>query len=152
MLKKLLYAAAIGASVVTLFTPSARAERCAIYTEGYSSTYETSNCYFPNGGGVFQNGTWEVSIAPVGGDGVGYWYKGRNRQNGSFLRLEGNEIQGITERRRYVFRNGDYSYIVTIRPSEPNTIRLEVYQGSTVILNQLLSRVGDLQAAENNIW
>ena len=154
MLKRVFYVALIASSISPIWALPARAEKCVEFAvqvdDGIWSQY--TNCSFPDRGGVFQNNFWEISIAHAGGETAHYIYKGRNRKNGSSLQLTQSSFQGTTERSQYVFRNGNYKYIVTIRPSDPNTIRLEVYQGSRVILNQLLNRVGDYTDAENNVF
>lgn len=149
MSKKILYAALLAISTISVWNLPAQASNCRFFDNGYSLS---SNCEFPNRGGVFQNSEWEISIARSQTEGFGYMYRGRNRRTGSTLFLETSEVIGTTSRSQYIFRNGNYRYVVTIRPSEPSVIRLEVYQGNRVLLNQLLNRVGGLDSAYQRIF
>ena len=150
MLRKLLFAMLLSTSTLPISALPARAEYCEIFYDQYG---ERSNCPFPSKGGIFQNAEWEVTIAPNLSDGFEYEYKGLNREKGDSIRLGlSNEIFGTTQRRQFIFHNDNYRYIVTIRPSEPNIIRLEVHQGSKVILNQLLYKVGGPDAARQQIF
>ncbi|MEB3225222.1 MAG: hypothetical protein VKJ86_05395 [Synechococcus sp.] len=149
MLKKTLCAVLFAFSTIPVLGLPAQASSCRFFDNGYSLS---SNCEFPNRGGVFRNGEWEISIARAQSEGFGYMYKGRNRRTGDSLFLETSEVIGTTSRMQYIFRNGNYRYTVTIRPSEPNVIRLEVYQGNRVLLNQLLSCVGNLESAYQRIF
>ncbi|WP_143596820.1 hypothetical protein [Synechococcus sp. BDU 130192] len=145
MLKQLILSGFISASTLLIWASSVQAQRCQdnVYLP-YGSGLYVSNCNFPQRGGVFQNTQWEVAIYPWEET---YFYKGRNRQTGDSLFLGNVDVSGTKQRMHFTFRNGNYRYIVTIRPSDPNVIRLEVYQGSRALLNQLLYKVGDSQAA-----
>ena len=117
-------------------------EPCILSTRNLSEDQgygfeEVNNC--PPINGVFQNEQWRVEF--------GHWeptaflYRGTNRQNGDFIELINDELQGTTDHPEYIFRKGDMLYSVAFRPTEPNTIRLQVFQGDRRILNQLLTRI-----------
>ncbi|MGB2923672.1 MAG: hypothetical protein WBB82_00045 [Limnothrix sp.] len=148
MLKKLLCVSLLAASTFSTWILPAQAGNCRFYDNGYSVS---SNCEFPSKGGVFQNDEWEISIARIQSEGFGYIYKSRGRTTGNSLSLETSEVTGTTTRSQYIFRNGNYRYIVTIQPSDPSVIRLEVHQGNRVLLNQLLYRVGNVDNAYQRI-
>ena len=154
MLKKILLATAISISTTILWASSARAEKCAIYTEGLPSimTYAYSNCPFPNGGGIFQNDLEKIHIAHLGGDSPHYRF-GLRVPSGRYFVLVGFDIRGTTDRRQYFFNspyqlNDPYTHIVTIRPSNPNIIRVEMYEGNKLISNKLFYRIGSSEQAE----
>lgn len=151
MIKKLLFISSISVFTLTASMLSAEASTCRLY-EGQYSLF--TNCEFPtNKGGVFSNGEWQVSIARWNqGEAFDYMYKGRNLRTGDSLFLDNVQLAGTTERSQYIFRNGNYRYIVTVRPSDPNTIRLEVYQGGRVLLNQLLYRTGSVDDAYREFY
>lgn len=151
MFKKILYASMLAVLALPLLERSSQASTCRLFDNGYTLS---SNCEFPtNKGGVFSNGEWQVSIARWNqGGAFDYMYKGKNLRTGSSLSLNNVEITGTTARSQYIFRNGIYRYIVTVRPSDPNTIRLEVYQGSRLLLNQLLYRIGSVDAAYREFY
>ncbi|MCA1990484.1 MAG: hypothetical protein LDL41_00325 [Coleofasciculus sp. S288] len=52
---------------------------------------------------------------------------------------------GTTSRPQYRFTDPerDVTYVVTFRYSDPNTIRLEIYQNNRAIVNELLARESD---------
>lgn len=147
MLKKLIFTSLALCSFFLIEMLPAKAGNCRSIME-YGSPSNT--CTFPSGGGVFQNKEWEVAILHY--EEEYYIYKGRNRLTGDSLRLDISAISGTTERSKYIFRNGNYKYVVTIQPSDPNVIRLEVSQGQRVLLNQLLYRTGNSGAAHDRIF
>ncbi|WP_143596818.1 hypothetical protein [Synechococcus sp. BDU 130192] len=151
MLKKILYASLIVVISLPVFAKPSQASSCQLFDNGYSLF---TNCEFPtNRGGVFRNGEWQVSIARWNqGEAFDYMYKGENLRTGDSLSLNNVDLSGTTTRSKYIFRNGNYRYIVTVRPSDPNTIRLEVYQGGQVLLNQLLYRVGSVDDAYREFY
>lgn len=127
----------------TINTSPLKAEPCKVIHPKYGAT--TTNCLFPGGGGIFRNDRWEVAIANYEED--YFIYRGRDLRTGNSLQLSSSQIIGTTERASYVFRNGIYSYTVTIQPSDPNVIRLEVSQYKNELLNVLLYRVGNANDA-----
>lgn len=84
---------------------------------------------------------------PLGWGGCQYYnntltYYGENKRNRSNIHLQGAAVGGNAQRRIYTWRNGDIRYQVAWRPSEPHTIRVQVFNGrGQEILNQLLTRV-----------
>lgn len=143
MFKKLFLAGLISTSTLSVWTLPVKAAPCRDIAQ-----YPYTNCAFPgSGGGFYENSDWEVGILHY--EEGWHLYKGRDKRTGNSLSLDTSEIIGTTNRRQYVFRNGNYRYIVTVQPSDPNVIRLEVYQGSRVLLNQLLYRTGNAGCCEN---
>jgi len=73
-----------------------------------------------------------------------YTYEAQNRKTGDNLTLKNAEISGNQERYTYIFKNGEYKYIIAYRPTDAEYIRLTVVnpQGST-ILNRLMEKVGN---------
>ncbi|MGD1938481.1 MAG: hypothetical protein ACFCA4_13115 [Cyanophyceae cyanobacterium] len=132
----------VGSAGGAIVQPAAAGSPCRMYTQGIpnsTSGYdirEVNNC--PPINGVFQNRHWEVQF--------GQWepgafiYVGTDRRTGRSIDIINDEVQGTTDRPQYLFRNGDTLYKVTFRPSDSDTIRLEVFQNGRRILNQLLSR------------
>lgn len=135
-------------SVVWAQTAQAE-QRCRSITIG-DYGYPSNTCLFPGGGGVFQNAGWEISILHYEED--YHIYYGRDRRTGNSLQLDISEISGTTTRSQYIARNGQYRYVVTIQPLDPNVIRLEVYQGQRVLLNQLLYKIGDSGDASRRMF
>ena len=66
----------------------------------------------------------------------------KNKQNGSTINLTGFKVAGTTSRPQYRFTDPDrnVTYVVTFRYSDPNTLRLEIYQNNRTIANELLAR------------
>lgn len=135
--------AVMGGAIGAMPQPASAEAPCRMYTQGVpnsnSSGYdirEVNNC--PPLNGVFQNRDWEVQF--------GQWepgafiYVGTNRRTGSSIDIIDDKVQGTTDRPQYLFRNGNTLYKVTFRPSDSDTIRLEVFQNNRRILNQLLNR------------
>ncbi len=70
-------------------------------------------------------------------------YEGIDRRNQAWLRLAGATVSGDSSRRVYTWRNGDYRYQVSWRPSDPDFIRLQVFHPSgRELVNSLLQKVG----------
>lgn len=89
--------------------------------------------------GNFANNTWYVSIDYYNNT---LTYYGENKRNRSNIHLQGARVGGDAQRRIYTWTNGDIRYQVAWRPSEPHTIRVQVFNGrGQEILNQLLTRV-----------
>jgi hypothetical protein len=86
--------------------------------------------------GTFDDGEWSVTIDYYDN---AYTYYGRNLRTGNTLTLRGAVIAGTPERRLYIWRNGDYTYQVAWRPSDPRFLRLQVLDPrGQEILNRLL--------------
>jgi len=97
---------------------------------------EVNNCPIING--TFVNSDWKVEIGRY--EPLTYYYRGTSRSDGSSIEIVDGNVKGTTNRPQYFFYNGDFAYVVTFQNSDPNTIRLEIYQGQRRILNQLLYR------------
>lgn len=123
-------------------TASAQAEQpCRAYTRdtndmGYGYE-EINNCPFIKYG-TFQNRDWEVFVGAW--EPAAYIYRGKNRHDGRSVDLMDFDVSGTTRRPQYSFHNKNVTYRVTYQAADPDTIRLEVFQNSNRILNQLLSR------------
>ncbi|MEB3180771.1 MAG: hypothetical protein VKL59_17345 [Nostocaceae cyanobacterium] len=90
--------------------------------------------------GTFSNSKWRASFGAW--EPAYYILNVTNRQNGSRINVTGFNVQGTTNRPQYRFTDEDrgLTYVVTFRYSDPNTIRLEIYQNNRAIANELLSR------------
>lgn len=97
---------------------------------------EINNC--PVNRGTFSNSDWRVFISAY--EPGAYLYRGTNLKNGNSIEIVDSDIVGTTNRPQYRFHSGNVTYVVTFRYSDPDTIRLEIYQGNRRILNQLLYR------------
>jgi serine/threonine protein kinase len=88
--------------------------------------------------GSFQDDTWQVSIVNNGGT---LDYQGRNLKTGDALNLSGATVAEDGDRKIYTWSNGAYQYRVSWRPSDPETIRLQVItpEGDEA-LNSLLTQ------------
>ncbi|MBE9114412.1 hypothetical protein IQ249_00740 [Lusitaniella coriacea LEGE 07157] len=92
--------------------------------------------------GYFQDRTWAVS---VGFDGQSFSYYGRNKQTGDAIELYGDRVTGTPQRRVYIWNNNGYIYQVAWRPSDPDLIRVQVFNpNGREILNRLLNRNWDI--------
>jgi hypothetical protein len=128
---------------------SQEGEPCQAYTvEAPNTGYgyeEVNTCPLVRGDfsirGTFANENWRVSISQW--EPAAYIYKGVNRRDGSEIQLMDFDVVGTTSRPQYRFTNEDVTYVVTFRYSDPDTIRVEIYQGDRVILNELLDRESD---------
>ena len=144
LLKPSLTALTCGVAVlgaIALTPSSATAAPCRMYTvpnsgPGYNYR-EVNNC--PPLNGTFQNGRWRVRFGQW--EPAAFLYRGTDRRTGSSIELIDDDVRGTTDRPQYRFHNGNTIYQVTFRPSDPNTIRLEVFQNGRRILNQLLNRI-----------
>jgi len=113
---------------------------CRAYTVDDNSAYgftEYNNCPLTVRG-TFANEDWRVAISAY--EPAYYMYRGWDRYSGSSISFGGFDITGTTERPQYRFHNGDTTYVVTFRYSDPDVIRLEVFQNGQTVLNQLLYR------------
>ena len=105
---------------------------------------EKNNCPIAVGNfsirGTFSNSNWQASFWAY--EPAYYILYVRNKQNGSTINLTGFNVTGTTGRPQYRFTDTDrnVNYIVTFRYSDPNTIRLEIYQNNREIGNELLAR------------
>lgn len=117
-----------------------QAEPCQIKTipnnsGGYSFT-EINNC--PILEGTFYNNDWKVEISQW--EPAAYSYRGTNRINGNSIHLISGKIGGTVDRPQYKFRKGNVVYVVSFQNSDPNTIRVEIFENDVLIFNQLLHR------------
>lgn len=122
---------------------SQRDEPCEAYTIETQTRYgyeEINNCPLTVRG-TFGNRKWRVSITMW--EPAAYLYVGLNRSNGSSISLMDFDVAGTTSRPQYQFTNKDVTYVVSFQYSDPDTIRLQVYQNNEVLLNELLYRESD---------
>ncbi len=88
--------------------------------------------------GTFSDGEWTVRIAYQGN---ALTYYGRNENSGDSLFLSGASVGGNASRRTYTWNNSGHRYRVSWQPSDPDTIRVEVFSpNGRSILNRLLYR------------
>lgn len=91
--------------------------------------------------GMFQDSEWSVTIR-YNRNTLNYY--ARNLRTDNSLSLRGATVGGNNQRRIYTWNNGDHRYQVTWQPSDPDIIRLQVFDPrGRVALNRLLSRSGD---------
>ncbi len=108
---------------------------------------ETNNCPITVGEfsiqGTFANSNWQISFLVW--EPAYYILYTKNQQNGSKVTLTGFDVMGTTNRPQYRFidRDRNITYVVTFRYSDPNTLRLEIYQNNRTIVNELLARESD---------
>ncbi len=125
---------------VGVVLPAKAEQPCRAYTVDRPDTpygyEEINNC--PIMRGTFSNSSWRVEIAAW--EPAAYLYRGTNLNDGSSIQLIDFDVVGTTSRPQYRFHNGNTTYVITFRYVDPETIRLEVYQGNRRILNQLLYR------------
>ncbi|NES19302.1 MAG: hypothetical protein F6K41_10330 [Symploca sp. SIO3E6] len=138
-MRKILTALATTSLLLGVIQP-VQADPCRAYVvnapnapNGYR---EVNNCPIING--TFVNSDWNVEIGRY--EPLTYYYRGTSRSDGSSIEIVDGNVKGTTNRPQYFFYNGDFAYVVTFQNSDPNTIRLEIYQGQRRILNQLLYR------------
>ncbi len=128
------------ATAMAMALPARAQQACRAYTVDRPGTAygyeEINNCPMING--TFANEDWRVAIS--GWEPAAYRYQGTDRSSGNSIELFDFYVTGTTERPQYRFRNGDTTYVVTFRYSDPDTIRLEVYQGGNQLINELLYR------------
>ncbi|HIK40666.1 hypothetical protein [Thermoleptolyngbya sp. M55_K2018_002] len=92
---------------------------------------------FPTGD--YASDRWFISIWFEGGS---LQYQGIDRSNQATLRLAGAAVSGDSSRRVYTWRNGDYRYQVSWRPSDPGFIRLQVFHpNGRELVNSLLQEI-----------
>ncbi|MBD2579919.1 hypothetical protein [Oscillatoria sp. FACHB-1406] len=88
---------------------------------------------------AFSDGEWIISITENKDDLI---YSEVNLKTRSSLTLRGASISTDGLHQLYHWNNGDYRYQVTWQPSEPQVIRLQVFDGSgKELLNRLLNKV-----------
>lgn len=118
---------------------------CEAYLDTSNGTdAEENNCPITVGKfsirGTFSNSNWQASFWAW--EPAYYILYVKNKQNGSMINLTGFDVIGTTNRPQYRFTDQDrgVTYVVTFRYSDPNTIRLEIYQNNRAIVNQMLTR------------
>jgi hypothetical protein len=105
---------------------------------------EVNNCPITLGKfsirGTFSNSNWQASFWAW--EPAYYILYVKNQKNGSTINLTGFKVAGTTSRPQYRFTDParGLTYLVTFRYSDPNTIRLEIYQNNRAIANELLPR------------
>lgn len=75
--------------------------------------------------GTFVDEEWQVIISY---DGNALSYHGSNR-TGDSITLRGGTVSGNSQRHIYTWTNGDFRYQVAWQPSDPDVIRLQVFDG-----------------------
>lgn len=86
---------------------------------------------------AFSDGEWLVTFKENGNDLI---YYGANVQTKADIVLRNVTIQGNQQRRVFSWNNGDYTYQVAYQPSDPDFLRLQVFEGSELLLDRLLRR------------
>jgi|ERR687886_2638824 hypothetical protein len=87
-------------------------------------------------GGTFADGEWQVVIGKNGDD---FSYYGVNLKTGDRITLRGATVSGNSQRQIYTWTNGNVRYQVVWQPSDPEVIRLQVFDGTgRELLNRLL--------------
>ncbi|GAB4175773.1 MAG: hypothetical protein Fur006_06450 [Coleofasciculaceae cyanobacterium] len=84
---------------------------------------------------AFTDNEWLVAIGQNGDD---FSYYGVNLRTRSSLTLRGARVSANSQRQVYTWNNGDYRYQVAWQPSDPQVIRLQVFNGRKELLNRLL--------------
>ena len=114
-------------------------------SKGYDA--EANNCPITVGEfsirGTFSNSNWQASFGAW--EPAYYILYIKNQQDGRKQNLAGFNVRGTTSRPQYQFtdRGRGVTYVVTFRYSDPDTIRLEIYQNNRAIVNELLVRESD---------
>jgi hypothetical protein len=86
--------------------------------------------------GTYTDSLWQVTIDKNGDD---LSYYGVNVRTGDSIRLRGVTVSGNSQRHVYTWTNGNVRYQVAWQPSEPQIIRLQVFDGrGREVLNRLL--------------
>lgn len=92
--------------------------------------------------GTFQDSTWAVNVS-YSNNSIAYY--GENKRTGDNIYLSGATVGGNAQRRVYTWQNGNYRYQVAWRPSDPDYIRVQVFDGrGRQIFNRLLNRNWDI--------
>ena len=112
-----------------------QAEPCKLSVINYE---EINNC--PLLTGIFASEEWTIKLS--------YWepgayvLKGINRFNGKKINAMGFQVRGTVERPQYPFSEGrtETLYLVTFQRADPNTIRLEIFEDTVPVYNQLLHK------------
>lgn len=89
--------------------------------------------------GTFEDAQWSITLDYYNN---ALSYFGMNKRTNQTLDLRGAKTAGTPQRRLYIWINGDTTYQITWQPSDPNTVRLQVFDGrKREVLNRLLHRV-----------
>jgi hypothetical protein len=105
---------------------------------------EVNNCPITVGQfsirGTFSNPNWRASFWAW--EPAYYILYVESKKGGTKINLTGFNVAGTTGRPEYRFVDGDrkLTYVVSFRYSEPNAIRLEIYQNNRAIVNEVLVR------------
>jgi hypothetical protein len=84
---------------------------------------------------VFTDGEWIIKIKRKGQDLI---YDGLNSNEGKGIRITGVRKSGTKDRHIYTWRNRGAYYIVIWQPSDPTFARVQVKDGSKMVLDKLL--------------
>jgi hypothetical protein len=147
---KLIALALVCALPIALAVPiAARAEElCQARLDASGETdNEINNCPIATGDfsirGTFANSNWQASLWA--------WEPGyyilhvKNQLDDKTINLTGFNVLGTTRRPQYRFTDRDrgLTYIVTFQYTDSNIIRLEIYEGDRLIVNELLPHESD---------
>ena len=95
-----------------------------------------NNFDYPSG--YFKDNTWGVHLSYSGGE---YVFERTHVKTQQSIASRTFTKSGNKNRQIYTWKKDGYTYRVTYRPQQPNTIRFEVYHPSgQAILNRLLYR------------
>jgi len=87
---------------------------------------------------AYTDGEWLVAIGKNGDD---FNYYGVNLETRDSITIRGAIVSANSQRQVYAWYNGDYRYQVAWQPSDPQVIRLQVFEGrDRELLNRLLYR------------
>jgi hypothetical protein len=125
---------------------SARAEEsCRAYMDSSRGVDdEINNCPITKDNfslrGTFANSNWQASFWAY--EPAYYILHVKNNRDGSTINLTGFNVKGTIERPQYQFTDEvkNITYIVTFQYTDPDTIRLEMYQNDRAFVNELLAR------------
>jgi hypothetical protein len=87
---------------------------------------------------AFTDGEWLVAIGKNGDD---FRYYGVNLKTRDSITLGGAIVSANSQRQIYDWNNGDTRYRITSRSSDPQSIRLQVFEGKgKELLNRILHK------------
>ncbi|MDA0268025.1 MAG: hypothetical protein O2890_10920 [Cyanobacteria bacterium] len=120
---------------------------CQAYTvetgsQGYGFE-EVNTCPLDHGNfsiqGIFANDNWDIEFFHW--EPAAYLYRGINLQDGTSMQLIDFDVVGTSSRPQYRFTDGNLTYTITFRYSDPDMIRFEVHHEGFTLVNELLERI-----------